>query len=125
MDKILTTTEVSWIDENEIMIHKSLHNAVHRIQEARENIAAATQLLKGRCLPTLKDLNRCKKVSSEARQLYASEINTRNLRILAVVAGNPVARVVGTFFTRLDSAPYKVRLFVKHEEAYQWLLENR
>ncbi|WP_462251628.1 DUF7793 family protein [Ekhidna sp.] len=125
MDKIITQTEESWIDENDIMIHLSRPNAVHGIEQAHENFEAANELLQGRCLPTLTDLTHCKKVTSEARDFYASDENAKNLQILAMVVPNPVARIIGTFFTRLNSSPYKIKLFAKYDEAYKWLMANK
>jgi len=42
-----------------------------------------------------------------------------------MVVTNPVATVIGNFFTRLNYTPYKVKLFTNYNEAYQRLLENK
>lgn len=74
--------------------------------------------------PTLVRLNRVAKVTREARA-YFSE-SPENMEIaskIALLAGNPIARVVGNFFLGLNRPARPTRLFGDAETACAWLLE--
>ena len=122
---VYTSTEESWIDDNEIMIHKSLENAVHDEEAAWENINTAKEMLAGRQLPTLSDVRKAKFVTSEARDIYSSKSCDDNVSCIAMVISNPVSSFIGNFFMKFNKPNYPMRLFTNEDAAYAWLLKHK
>jgi hypothetical protein len=72
--------------------------------------------------PTLVDLGRVKGVTRDAREFFSS--SQENMEIasrVALIAGNPIARVVGNFFLGLNRPPVPVKLFGDVDSARAWL----
>lgn len=93
-----------------------LDTARHVIESTRE------ALDKLEPYPTLVRLNRVKSVTREAR-VYFSEHHD-NLEIVsrvALIASNPIGRIVANFFLGLNAPPRPTKLFGAADEALAWL----
>ena len=94
--------------------------------EAAERIVAGTRELLGeiRPHPTLIRLNRVKSVTREARTFFAeSKENMEIASKIAMIAGNPIARLVANFFLGINQPPRPTKLFGDVDAATAWLLE--
>ena len=93
-----------------------LDTAERVVQETRK---ALDEL---RPYPTLVRINRVRSVSREARAYFAEhQDNLEIVSRVALLASNPVGRIVANFFLGLNAPPRPTRLFGEADEAMVWL----
>lgn len=71
--------------------------------------------------PTLVRMARVTTVTREAREVFAGEENARVASRVALIAHNPISRVIGSFFLGLNRPRQPVRLFGDDVAALAWL----
>jgi hypothetical protein len=76
-------------------------------------------------VPVLADFRGVRSFSREARRLASNPEITRKPTALALVVGNPVTRVIGTFGTRIQRPSFPVRLFTDPAVALAWAKQHR
>lgn len=80
-------------------------------------------LADGRAWPTLADIRGLKSITRDARRELTGPRLTAIIRGLAVLVGSPTTRVIGSFFLRVQSPSYPVRIFDDEAKARAWLEE--
>jgi hypothetical protein len=93
----------------------------HDLEDARENVGAASEMAGGRRMPLLLDMRQARNVSREARAHYSGDENAPNILALAMLIDSPLGVVIGNFFLKVNRPPYPLRLFRNEREAEQWL----
>ena len=91
------------------------------LDDAHRNLEAARRLIGGGRAPLLMDIRTTGTLTREAREFYAGEEGARTITALAFLGGSAFTRVVGNIFIRLAKSRFPVRLFLREEEAMQWL----
>lgn len=72
--------------------------------------------------PTIVDISGVKGVSREARHYLSTSPDNMSIASgVAMIAGNPISRVIGNFFLGLNRPPIPVKLFGDFESARAWL----
>jgi hypothetical protein len=72
--------------------------------------------------PTLVDIGGVKGLTREARQYLSNSQETMEITSrVAMIAGNPVSRIIGNFFLGLNRPPVPVKLFGDVASAKGWL----
>jgi hypothetical protein len=75
--------------------------------------------------PTLVVVDKIKGIDREARSYFAhGEDNGAVTTSVALVLGNPVARMLGNFFLGLNKPRFPTRLFTSEADAVAWLLAS-
>jgi hypothetical protein len=102
------------------------HNAVRLTRElsaevARAHVAAAN----GEKRPALADVRGLISVDRGSRQVAAGGDVVAVTQRMAILVGNPVTRVLGSFFLRVTTPGYPTRLFTDEQQARAWLREHR
>ena len=91
------------------------------LDDAKENIAAQSKLVKEKKLPGLIDMTEVKSVNREARAYYASEEAVKLCSAIAILIATPISRVIGNLFLGLNTPPFPTKLFTSKAEAVEWL----
>jgi hypothetical protein len=86
-------------------------------QVARAHI----RLAQGEKRPVLVDLRGLVSVDRASREIGASEGVVAVTAKMAILAGNPVTRVLGNFFSKVTTPAYPTRLFADEAQARAWL----
>ena len=73
--------------------------------------------------PVLVLLDQVKKVDRDARALFSSQESKEAFSAVALVAGNPVSRILANFFLGLNRVPLPTKLFGTPDEARAWLVQ--
>ncbi|WBM75088.1 hypothetical protein [Saprospira grandis] len=82
---------------------------------------------RGEALLLLNNFNSAQKLSKEARSYIRStesEIYNDYVSGSALVASNPVARMIGNFILGLKQSEQEVKMFASEEKAVKWLLSR-
>ena len=69
----------------------------------------------------LADIRKIRWASAEARAYAAGDSMREIVAAHALLVGSPVTRMIGSFFVRVSSPPFPVRLFTASDEATTWL----
>lgn len=120
MDKVRTSTQEQWIDEQGI-VHCVMVEPEETLETARENITSIARLAGGARLPVLVDITDCKKIDLAARKYYAGPEPAVCQRAVALVTSSTVSRVLGNFFLGVNRPRFPVRLFDSQTKALDWL----
>jgi hypothetical protein len=89
-------------------------------EDAHHLLEVLGEISDGRCVPMLADLRRLRTVTAEARKVMASERAGARIAAAAAVVSNPLNRMIGQFFLRLNHPPFELRLFDEYGEAVLW-----
>ena len=74
-------------------------------------------------VPVLVHMGLIRRVSREARALFASDEYTQLAAQSALLVSSPVSRVIGNFFVGLNKPLYPLQLFTDENDAVVWLKE--
>ncbi|XOB40515.1 MAG: hypothetical protein ACKKMR_00685 [Candidatus Nealsonbacteria bacterium] len=123
-ESIKTRSSETWIEDNIMMIRmwgKIDKEEVERITEAGIKI---TKNLQRRGI--IVDISEIEKVSLEARRFVneSPEIAKHVRKKVALVYKNPMARIIGSFFLKLNKPSIEVELFPTVEKAKKWTEEK-
>ena len=91
------------------------------VEDAHADTDIMQMLAGGRRRPALVDISRVKKVSAEARRVYAGPRLSDSVVALALVVGSPVSRIIGNFYLGINRPRSETRLFGSRSEARAWL----
>ena len=112
-----------WLGRDGVVRH-----AVNGVVDREDFVAAIDAirtLANNQPMPILIDFRGIRRFSREARRMASDPDTTRKPTALAVVVGNPVTRVIGTFATRIRRPSCPIRLFTDPHAAFQWALQHR
>lgn len=87
---------------------------------AEEGVRLRQQITQGKPVYLLVDGRNVRHVTLHARSYLARE-GADGILAKAIVAGNPVLRMIGNFFLRLNKPPVPSSIFKTREEAVEWL----
>ncbi len=90
------------------------------IEDARENLDAMVDITKRRKVPMVADLSKIASATREVREYYASDAAAAVVTAVAIVVGNPVTRIIGSFFLRINRPPYPTAMFTSVDKAVDW-----
>lgn len=121
---IETPTMKIFIDEDGILHHDCSEGSVHDIDSAISNVKLSIDLAKGQKHPVLVDLKGIKYMSRETRNYYSNEETGKFVGKAALVVGDPVSKIMGNVFMRLQKTVFPTRLFTDREKAIEWLKSN-
>jgi hypothetical protein len=101
----------------------------HRIwlkeAETREVLEAHIEIAGDEARPTLADIRGLRGADQHARRLPATPEATAAMSHLAVLVGNPVTRVLASFFIRVTGPKFPARVFSDEAAAREWLASVR
>ncbi len=121
MKVIETKSQIITLREDGIMSYVAKPIDRQEVEDARENIESAKVFLNNKSKPSLVDLRKTKFLTVEARKLYASKENAKNISFCALLVDGPVSRMVGNFFIGINKTNYPTKLFNSEEKAINWL----
>ena len=70
------------------------------------------------------DIRGVRWASGDSRALAASDEVRSLVAAQAILVGSPVTRVIGSFFARVATPPFPVRLFTSTPAAVEWLTDE-
>jgi hypothetical protein len=116
------TTRVAkiWLRDDGVIHQVSLPGIKVQLADAKENVAAITQLAAEKRRPVLMDIRASLGIEREARAYYSS---LRSITARALLVGSPVTQVMANFFIRINKPVIPTRLFTSEAEAVAWLKE--
>ena len=125
-ENIITQTKTAkyWLLENEIVYAKVNEGAEQSLEHARENLKAIYKTAGNKIAPVLIDIRYAKSISAEARAHYAGEEGARVQAACALLIDNPISKVIGNFFLKLNNPPMPTKLFTNEDKALDWLINN-
>lgn len=74
--------------------------------------------------PLVADIRGLRGVTLGVRTRMASERAGRYLASVALIADNPLTRMIGNFFMRLNQPPFPLRIFDDEVSALAWLADE-
>jgi hypothetical protein len=89
-------------------------------EDAHHLLEVLGEISDGRRVPMLADLRKLRTVTAEARKVMASQRANERLSAAAALVSNPLNRMIGQFFLRLNHPPFELRLFDEFGEAAMW-----
>lgn len=126
MEKEKTTKSMKiWIQDEIIMI-KILIKGEYTMDYLTENIIVCREFLERTKIEKkllFVDPGESSKLSLEARKRLSAEF-LKYLDKMAILAKNPVANVIASFFLRLNKMPLPAKIFNDKNKAIKWLKEN-
>src|SRR6185436_5671932 len=104
------TTRVAkiWLREDGVIHQVSLPGIKVQLADAKENVAAITQLAAEKRRPVLMDIRASLGIEREARAYYSS---LRSITARALLVGSPVTQLMANFFIRINKPVIPTRLF--------------
>jgi hypothetical protein len=88
--------------------------------DAEELLAALAQL-SDQPQPLIADIRALRSITLSLRRVMASPQAGARISRAAVVVSNPVNRMIGSFFLRLNHPPFDMQLFEGEQGALHWL----
>lgn len=122
MKRVSTTTAEIWLDEAEGILHGVFKaGAKETLTEAKENVAVAQGLAKGRKFGVLIDMSGIESISRDARNYYGGPEASSYSLGQALITRSVVGKLIANFFIGLNKTPHPVRLFNDRDDAIAWL----
>ena len=119
-DAVETRTGKIWLADGILQVRYA-HGVELGVQDARDDLEIMARLAGGQRRPALVDISRVRKVSAEARRVYAGQQLSDTLLALALIVASPVSRVIGSFYLGINRPRSETRLFGSRSEALAWL----
>lgn len=89
---------------------------------AWNSVEAVTRISEGGRVALLIDISGLKSMTHEAREIYA---DAKGLEAVALLAGSPVATIIGNFYMGMKRASrVPTRMFSSEDKAISWLKER-
>jgi hypothetical protein len=108
-------------ESNELLVYTYKKDAIVDEEDARLIIEYAKKLTPVP-LPTLVLARNVRRLTHQARSLFAdSNQNSRTAKV-AIVVESPLSRVIANFFLGLNRPDFPTRLFNDEAEAREWLV---
>lgn len=117
---IKTKTAKIWLGKDGIVRIINRAGSQTDLKEAKMNVVA-TEKFGDRKRPTFMDISNIRSISKEARTYFSSNEASRRTKVMAMLIGSSVSRIIGNVYLDLDHPPYPVRLFTSKEKAFEWL----
>lgn len=92
--------------------------------DARELLAALDEVCSGAKAPVLADITRLRQISRDVRTTMSSGRAAQLIEVAAVIVSNPINRMLGQFFIRLNKPQFALKLFDDPELALQWARQH-
>ena len=117
--EVITTRAAKiWLRDDGVIHQVSLPGIKVQLADAKENVAAITQLAAEKRRPVLMDIRASLGIEREARAYYSS---LRSITARALLVESPVTRVMASFFIGFNKPLAPTKLFTSEEEAVAWL----
>lgn len=105
-----------------ILVYRPRKNLVIDLEKAELVLTCGMNMV-NHPVPVLVHMKDIRRVSRDARALFASEKYTQLAAQSALLVSSPVNRVIGNFFIGLNKPFYPLRLFEDESAALAWLQE--
>jgi hypothetical protein len=114
-----TRTCTFWVNG---IVHARFHDGAEvTLTDAQENLVVVGNLTNGHRLPVLVDLRPIRSQTAEARACFAGSGGAAVSSAVALVIGNPLSRVLGSFYLGFNRPLTPTRLFTSVADAEAWL----
>lgn len=120
--------EVTIDDDDVLRYVYHTPNTIESLKDAEENLGKFIEFVKssGKSrYDSIVDLTNLKSVEYGVRKMYTDNETMNASRFNAIVAKNPVARMIGNFFMKVDRPRNPTKLFANQEKALTWIHEMR
>ncbi len=113
----------AWLDEEHGISRVDFVPGTQQdLRAAQEQIAALTELLKGKPRPYLVDLRNVKSTNHEARKYFAGRESKAVWNAAALLTGSPLSNAIGNLWLAANnSRGNPVKLFTNEADAIAWL----
>jgi hypothetical protein len=123
LNAIRSSTGLTWIDENGIVVAVANAHDVHTLNDAQENVRVITQLVEDTPKPLLIDMSKVKSMSRDARMFYAGPEPPKVITAVAMVTNSNIGKLVANFFISLTTQSLPTKMFTEFDAAKQWLMQ--
>ena len=111
-----------WMDEDGVLYQDYLPGTVLKLEDSLEELKIyRTTFCKEEKRPIIVDLSNIKTVSKESRDIYSSQEMGDTISAAALIASNPVNRIMGNFYMGINKTKMPVRMFTGAMDAKNWL----
>lgn len=117
----MTRTQRVWLRPDGIIQLAVLAKEPQTLEDARENVAAATKVGGGVRRPVLLDTSVAAPLTREAQAYYTSADIVPCASALGLVVTTTLSRIVGNFVIACQRPEVPTRLFDSEWQAVQWL----
>lgn len=83
------------------------------------------ELTGGQRVPVLADIRKLRSIDLDLRKVMTTDRAGSLISAAAVWVSNPVNRMLGSFFLKLNHPPFDMRLFSDDTEAHAWALAQK
>ncbi|MCC6691489.1 MAG: STAS/SEC14 domain-containing protein [Bacteroidia bacterium] len=118
---IRTRVFTTWIDNAGICRTKVKQGAIIELADAEENSAAVQKVSAGKIYPMLVDLTHINFIHKSARDHFAMRNRKPGVKVIAMLIGSPVSKVIGNFFLGINKPTVPTQLFTSEKKAVAWL----
>ena len=113
-----------WIQDGiAYLVHKEGKKAT--LKSAIKETKIHQQLCSGSKLPLFADIREMISADIQSRDYGNSEVTINTYQAVAILVGNPITRIIGSFFLKIQKPPYPVKMFTKKVNAIRWLQQFR
>jgi hypothetical protein len=96
------------------------------LEGAIDIIDAIRKLSNGSSFMVLADISKLIGMSADGRAYVRKEgFKIPHMEKIALIVGNPLSRIVGSFYIGLSRPPMPIKLFDNKEKAKTWLLDHQ
>lgn len=110
-----------WIEDG--IIHEIFKPSliILNIDNAKKIVTDRLKVSNGIIRPIFVDLVNAVSIDKQTRKYFASKESLHLLSAGAVLVKNPITKLGGNFFFKIDRPPMPTKLFTNKEEALKWL----
>jgi hypothetical protein len=110
----------AWLRADGILVYSPRPDLQIDLETAQQITILGKELV-DHPVPVLVHMGNVRRVTKEARALFASDEYTKVAGQSALLVTSPVSRVISNFFVGLDKPIYPVRVFTNENKALDWL----
>ena len=110
-----------WMDEQGIFHLSYTEDARLTLEDTLKELQIISEISGHKGIPTLVDLNNVVHVPRECRTYYASKETEKIMKVVAMLVGTRMSRLIGNFFIGLNKPTMPIKLFTSEMEALKWL----
>lgn len=122
MSEAVKNFRVTWDDEAKVMRVEWLPRAVCRLEEAKA-VTEAIRATGHDSVPLYVDMRGMAKFERSAREHFVSDPG--GVKVVALVAGSPVTKMMANFFIGMRRLPVPIQMFTDEVAAVTWLQGHR